>query len=68
MNLSIGRVIFISVVTVKRMCCNVRCPFIGRAFDDDWELTDPTGKTDDEFKIIIKKIEEKILKLKDEYK
>ena len=50
------------------MGCNVTCPFIGRAFDDNWELTDPTGKTDEEFKIIIKKIEEKILKLKDEYK
>ncbi len=50
------------------MGCNVGCPFIGRAFDDNWELTDPTGKTDEEFKIIIKKIEEKILKLKEEYK
>ncbi len=50
------------------MGCNVDCPFIDRAFDDNWELADPTGKTDEEFKIIIKKIEEKILKLKDEYK
>ena len=50
------------------MGCNVRCPFIGRAFDDNWDLTDPTGKTDEEFKLTIKKIEEKILKLKDEYK
>ena len=49
------------------MGCNVTCPFIGRAFDDNWELTDPTGKTDEEFKKIIQKIEEKILKLKDEY-
>ncbi len=50
------------------MGCNVGCPFIDRAFDDNWELTDPTGKTDEEFKKIIKKIEEKILKLKDQYK
>ncbi len=50
------------------MGCNVGCPFIGRAFDDNWELPDPTGKTDEEFKKIIKKIEEKILKLIDEYK
>jgi len=50
------------------MGCNVACPFIGRTFDDNWELEDPTGKTDEEFKIIIKKIEEKILKLKEEYK
>jgi len=50
------------------MGCNVTCPFIGRAFDDNWELEDPTGKSDEEFKIIIKKIEEKILKLKAAYK
>ena len=50
------------------MGCNVGCPFIGRAFDDNWELTDPTGKTDEEFKNTIKKIEQKILKLKDQYK
>ena len=35
------------------MGCNVSCPFIGRAFDDNWGLEDPTGKTDEEFKIII---------------
>ena len=46
------------------MGCNVGCPFIGRAFDDNWELDDPTGKSDDDFKDIIKRIEEKILKLK----
>ena len=46
------------------MGCNVGCPFIGRPFDDNWELEDPTGKSDEEFKIIIKKIEEKILMLK----
>ena len=47
------------------MGCNVECPFIGRPFDDNWMLDDPTGKSDEEFKIIIKKIEENILKLKD---
>lgn len=50
------------------MGCNVSCPFIGRKFDDNWELEDPTGKTDEEVRKIIKKIEEKILRLKDEYK
>ena len=50
------------------MGCNVSCPFIGRAFDDNWGLEDPTGKSDEEFKIIIKKIEEYILKLKEEFK
>ena len=48
------------------MGCNVGCPFIGRAFDDNWGLEDPTGKSDEEFKIIIKKIENRILRLRDE--
>jgi len=48
------------------MGCNVGCPFIGRAFDDNWGLEDPTGKSDDEFKIIIKEIERMILQLRAE--
>ena len=46
------------------MGCNVGCPFIGRAFDDNWGLEDPTGKSDDEFKIVIGKIEKKIKQLR----
>lgn len=49
------------------MGCNVCCPFIGRAFDDNWGLEDPTGKSDEEFKIVIKEIESKILQLRNEY-
>ena len=45
------------------MGCNVSCPFIGRDFDDNWGLEDPTGKSDEEFKIIIKEIEKRILQL-----
>ncbi len=48
------------------MGCNVRCPFIGRVFVDNWELDDPTGKSDEEFKVIIRAIENKIMKLRDE--
>lgn len=48
------------------MGCNVGCPFIGRVFDDNWGLEDPTGKSDDEFITTIKKIEEYIIKLKEE--
>ena len=48
------------------MGCNVGCPFIGRTFDDNWGLEDPTDKSDDEFVITIKKIEEHIIKLKEE--
>ena len=36
------------------MSCNVGCPFIGRPFDDNWGLEDPTGKSDEEFKKVIK--------------
>lgn len=46
------------------MGCNVGCPFIGRAFDDNWRLEDPTGKSDEEFKIVIKEIENRILQLR----
>lgn len=31
------------------MGCGVTCPFIGRAFDDNWNLEDPTEKGDDVF-------------------
>lgn len=47
------------------MGCNVGCPFIGRAFDDNWGLEDPTGKSDEEFKLVIGQIEKKILELKE---
>ena len=47
------------------MGCNVTCPYVGRPFDDDWGLEDPTGKSDEEFKITIKEIEMKILQMKD---
>ena len=47
------------------MGCNVGCPFIGRSFDDNWGLEDPTGKSDEEFEIVIKEIERKIIELKE---
>lgn len=46
------------------MGCDVGCPYIGRAFDDDWGLLDPTGKSDEIFIEVIKEIERKILSLK----
>ena len=45
------------------MGCDVGCPFIGRPFDDDWGLPDPTGKDDTEFERVIALIEENVLKL-----
>lgn len=47
------------------MGCNVRCPFIGRPFDENWGLDDPTGKSDAEFKKVIAEIQQRILQLKD---
>ena len=48
------------------MGCNVTCPFVGRPFDADWALEDLTGKSDEEFERIIRRIEENILLLKQE--
>lgn len=48
------------------MGCNVGCPFIGRTFDDNWGLEDPTGKSDEVFRFIIAEIESNILRLKRE--
>ncbi len=46
------------------MGCNVTCPYIGRDFNDNWLLDDPTGKNDLAFKKIIHEIEEQIMKLR----
>lgn len=46
------------------MGCNVGCSFIGRPFDDNWELEDPTGKSDEEFKKVIDEIRVRIMELK----
>lgn len=45
------------------MGCGVECPFIGRGFDDDWGLMDPTGQSDEVFKEVILQIEEKLKNL-----
>lgn len=48
------------------MGCDVGCPYIGRAFDDNWGLPDPSGKSDEEFIEVIKMIEDNIHKLKEQ--
>ena len=45
------------------MGCEVGCPFIGRGFDDNWNLPDPTGTDDKTFQAVIEEIEKKILQL-----
>lgn len=42
------------------MGCDVGCPYIGKTFDDNWGLQDPTGQSDEFFIDIIKQIEEKV--------
>ena len=49
------------------MGCNVGCPFIGRPFDDNWGLEDPTGGSDEAFKEVISEIEKNILRLKEKF-
>lgn len=50
------------------MGCNVGCPFIGRLFDDNWGLDDPTGKSDEDFIKVINQIELKIKNMIDRMK
>lgn len=45
---------------VITMGCNVSCPFLPCKYREDWGLDDPTGKSDEEFIITAKKIEDKI--------
>jgi len=51
-----------------KMGCNVVCPFLPNQHEEDWDLDDPSGKSDEEFKIIIDKIEENIKSLADRLK
>ena len=48
---------------VITMGCNVNCPFLPCKERYDWGLDDPTGKSDEEFQLIIEKIKEDIFTL-----
>ncbi len=48
------------------MGCNVSCPNLSAQHMENWGLDDPTGQSDEVFEETIKKIEEKILRLKKE--
>ena len=45
------------------MGCDVGCSYMGRAFDDNWGLPDPTGQSDEVFVEVIRQIEDHIRKL-----
>ena len=49
--------------TVISMGCEVGCPYIGRAFDDNWGLPDPSGQSDEVFVEVIKQIEDRVRSL-----
>ena len=49
---------------VVSMGCDVGCPYIGRAFDENWELADPTGQPDSVFLETIRQIEKCVMQLK----
>jgi arsenate reductase (thioredoxin) len=53
-----------SVDIVVTMGCGVQCPYLPCRHREDWGLEDPTGKTEDEFAMTAKIIEEKINALK----
>lgn len=49
---------------VITMGCNVVCPVLPYEYESkDWGLEDPTGKPDEEFKKVIKEIDEKVQEL-----
>jgi arsenate reductase len=49
-----------NVDIVITMGCNVDCPFLPCKYREDWGLDDPSGKSDEEFIITAKKIEDKV--------
>lgn len=57
-----------SVDVVITMGCNVDCPFLPCKHREDWGLDDPTGKSDEEFKKIIDRIEQNIKLLAEKLK
>lgn len=48
------------------MGCNVGCPLIIGQYTENWGLDDPSGQSDEVFEKTIRKIEEKIIHLKNQ--
>lgn len=53
------------VDVVVTMGCNVQCPFLPCKWREDWGLDDPTGQPDQVFAETIRRIEEKVLALRE---
>jgi len=56
------------VDVVITMGCNVRCPFLPCSHREDWGLEDPSGKSEEAFLETIRRIEEKVLDLRERMK
>lgn len=52
------------VDVVVTMGCGVACPNLPCRHREDWGLDDPTGKSDEEFTAVIRRIENKMEQLK----
>ena len=53
------------VDVVITMGCNVQCPHLPCSHREDWGLEDPSGKSDEVFLETIRRIEEKVLDLRE---
>lgn len=53
------------VDVVVTMGCNVQCPSLSCKWREDWDLDDPTGQPDQVFTETIRRIEEKVLALRE---
>lgn len=42
---------------VISMGCKGGCPYIGRGFNADWDLEDPTGQSEEAYVEVIRKIQ-----------
>jgi len=56
------------VDVVITMGCNVQCPYLPCSQQEDWGLDDPTGQPDEVFLETIRRIEQKVLLLKETLK
>ena len=57
-----------AVDIVVTMGCHVNCPYLPCRYREDWGLEDPSGKDDETFLMTIKKIEEKVIDLRERIK
>ena len=57
-----------AVDVVITMGCGVKCPYLPSKIREDWELEDPTGRSDEVFLDVMNRIKENVRKLRDQLK